>query len=562
MATLEFLNPVAETEFHHVPPAARVGAGLDGKTVGLFWNMKPGGDVALRVVREKLAERFPGAAFRDYVGSVGSSVRLATPEDQDRMAAECDVVIGTTGDCGGCTSWLIHSMIGLEERGIATASIVARHFLEDAKRSASVLGLAGLPMVVIDHTLNNATEADIRGMLEPAVAGFVAALTEPVLEGAEPTVAPAARETLDGDDLLDCAASYNALLVERGWSDGLPLVPATPESVARMLAGTKLSPDTVVAKALYPGLGVATVEKIAVNGVMAGCRPEHMPVLVALVRAYEGLGILGKTQAISTGPNAPMVLLSGPVVERLGLNFGTCGAGPGSPSHVNTVVGRALRLILMNIGQAYPNVLDMDTIGSPNKYSFCLAENVGANPFQPWNQSKGYAEGDSTLSIACVYPGPDIYDITATRPEELLDTLISMTGSYNGTASAGRWLFGGRGDPTTGQKYREHHVLLLAPVHAALIKSHGWSLDDVQQYLHRGSRIPFRRLGLNIVKPQAAALAAAKPEMSWLLDQPDTLVSIAERPECFEVFVTGGDGGRSQFYYGGSEISTVRIEES
>ncbi|MBI3965810.1 MAG: hypothetical protein HY329_09260, partial [Chloroflexi bacterium] len=289
--------------------------------------------------------------------------------------------------------------------------------------------------------------------------------------------------------------------------------------------------------------------------------PEHMPVLIALVRAYEGTGVLGKTQAVSTGPNAPLVLLSGPVIERLGFNYGTCVLGPGSPSYVNTVIGRALRLILMNVGQAYPGRGDMDTIGTPAKYSFCAAEHAARTPWETWNVAQGFDRDASTLSIALVYPGPDVYDSTATTPAGMLDTVATLTGGYIGTASVGRWLFGGRGDPTTKRRLREQNVLLLAPTHADLIRAAGWSRSEVAQYLHDRSRIPFKRLQSSILSPQSDALLAGHPELSFLLDQPETLVSIAESPDCYQVFVTGGDVGRSQFYYGGSEVSTVAIED-
>jgi hypothetical protein len=292
---------------------------------------------------------------------------------------------------------------------------------------------------------------------------------------------------------------------------------------------------------------------------MAGCRPEHMRILLAMVRAYEALGFLGKTQAVSTGPNAPMVLVSGPVTEELGFNSGTCVAGPGSGSRVNTVIGRALRLILMNIGHCYPGVLDMDTIGSANKFSLCLAENATATPWEGWNVQHGYEAQASTVSIALVYPGADLYNITATTPAEMLDTVVSLTSSYTGTASSGRWIFGGRSDPETKVRFREQHVLLLAPDHASLLADHSWTKRDLQNYVHARSRMPFKKMYTNIVRPQADALRAAHPELDWLLDQPDTEVAIAEDPSCFEVFVTGGQAGRSQFFFGGGEIATVKI---
>ena len=558
-SSIEVLNPVAQTSTFNVAPAARP-TSLAEATIGLFWNMKPGGDSALRTIARELSARHPGLRFNDYVGSVGSSVKYATPEDQVKMAAECDVVIGSTGDCGGCTSWLVTSMIGIEERGCPTVSVVAETFVDDAERTAASLGLDALPLLVMSSGFTNRTEEEIAAMVAPAIDRLEELIhAEVPATDLSSRVQSAAVEAVDGEDALDAFSRFNELFIERGWSDGLPLVPPTRAAVDRMLAGTSLSPDTVIAKALYPGLGVATVEKIAINGVMAGCLPQHMPVLVALVKAYDGHGMLGKTQAISTGPNAPMIMVSGPIVERLGFNSRTCGLGPGSPSRVNTVIGRALRLILMNIGQAYPGVLDMDTIGSSNKYSLCVAENREASPWS-WNVFRGYPEDVDLVSIALVYPGVDIYDITATRPEEMLDTVVSLTGSYRGTASTGRWLFGGRQDPVTKKVYQEHHVLLLAPSHASLLARHGWSVARLQEYLHSHSRIAFRELCTNILRPQGDALKLAHPELAWLLDQPETKVGITQTAECYEVFVTGGETGRSQFYYGGSEVSSAVVE--
>lgn len=452
-------------------------------------------------------------------------------------------------------------MIAVEAQGAPTVTLTARHFVEDAHMTAEILGHSSLPLAVVPGTFTNAAADQIQRMVGAALEEIEAGLTRTPPARPLKLRKPTDRLHVEGEELLECVERFNAMFVAEGWSDGLPLVPPTPRAVGRMLAATPLAPDTVVVRGLYPGLGLATVEKIAINGVMAGCHPAHLPVLLAMVRAYEGLGIAGKIQAMSTGPNAPLVLISGPVIRRLGFNNATCVAGPGSPSHVNTVVGRALRLILMNIGQNYPGLMDMDTIGTANKYSFCLAENADRSPWEPWNVQRGFTADTSTLSIALVYPGPDLYDFTATRAEELVDTLATLTGSYIGGAGIGRWLYGGWQDPVTKRPLKERNVVLLAPAHAALMAQDGWSRSAAQQALHQKSRIPFRRLFSTTVRPAAQALLATRPELSWLLDQPETLVSMAEAPDCFEFFVTGGDAGRSQFLYAGSDIATAPIEE-
>src|SRR5689334_6069147 len=281
-------------------------------------------------------------------------------------------------------------MVQLEKAGIPTVSLTARHFERDARATGEVMGLAGIPLAIVDETFTSHSEEQIKAMVATAIDAIEKSFTTAPVDVSVRRAASAGHETFEGGDLLDCAERFNLAAIERGWSDGFPLVPPTPHAVKRMLAACPLPPGTVLADALYPGLGIATLEKIAINGVMAGCRPEHIAVLVALVRAYVGTGAMGKTQAMSTGPNAPLVMVSGPIVERLGFNNSTCALGPGSVSYVNTVIGRALRLILMNIGQAYPGKMDMDTIGTANKYSFCVAENAAKSPWEPWNVRQGF----------------------------------------------------------------------------------------------------------------------------------------------------------------------------
>lgn len=451
-------------------------------------------------------------------------------------------------------------MVALEKAGLPTVALTAKHFTNDAKATGKMLGLPELPLAIVPTTITNRTAEWLREMVAAAIDQVEEGLTRQPDSAGAGADQGARLETVNGDDLLDCQDRLNDLFVEREWSDGLPLIPPTPQAVVRMLSGTRLSPDRVVVRAFQPGNGIATVEKIAINGVMAGCKPEQMPVLIAMVKAYEATGANGKTQAMSTGPNAPLVMVSGPIVQKLGFNYSTCVLGPGSPSRVNTVIGRALRLILMNVGFCYPGSMDMDTLGTPCKYSFCVAENADRSPWVPWSVEKGFDKDTSTVSIALVYPGPDIYNHTAKEPEELLETLGTLTGSYIGMASVGRWLYGGRKDPVTWKNLPEQNVMLLAPTHADIFKRAGWSRSDISEYLYTRSRIPFGKLYSNVVN-QAETLKKTRPELAWLLEQPETKVAIAESPECFQVFVSGGEVGRSQFHWGASEVTTVAIEE-
>ena len=127
---------------------------------------------------------------------------------------------------------------------------------------------------------------------------------------------------------------------------------------------------------------------------------------------------------MSTGPHAPLILVNGPIAKELGINSGRCTLGPGAQSYPNVVIGRALRLIYMNVGQAYPGLMDMDTIGSANKFSLCAAENEEANPWEPFHVEKGFDRDQSTVTVQTVYGQTDVLDFANTTPERILPTVV------------------------------------------------------------------------------------------------------------------------------------------
>ncbi len=180
---------------------------------------------------------------------------------------------------------------------------------------------------------------------------------------------PAARATLieapDGPDEI------NKLFFERGWSDGLPVVPPTAERVARMLRHTRRGPDEVVAT-IAPAFGAATVERIAINAVLAGCYPEYLPVLIAAAEAVAVPEFNLQAIQVTTNPAAVWLVINGPIARQLEVNSGGNCLGPGA--WANATLGRALRLILQNIGGALPREMDRATQGQPGKYTFCCAE--------------------------------------------------------------------------------------------------------------------------------------------------------------------------------------------
>ncbi|MBI4611757.1 MAG: hypothetical protein HY726_22440 [Candidatus Rokubacteria bacterium] len=450
-------------------------------------------------------------------------------------------------------------MVELEKAGVPTVSFTAEAFARDARRSAQAFGLPALPIAVVPLPFTNQTPDEIRRAVDGCIDRVIEALTTPPTLTVETPAAGAPAESLsvDGTDALDVLDRMTRLFLERGWSDGFPLVPPTPDGVERMLRGTRRARDEVVA-VLEPGFGVATVEKIAINCVMAGCLPEHLPVLIAAVQAVAEPTFFLRIAAMSTGPHAPLILVNGPLARELGINSGRGALGPGSQNRANVVIGRALRLIYMNVGQAYPGVMDMDTIGSANKFSLCLAENEDANPWSPFHVERGYDRDTSAVTVITVYAQSDVFDFFNTTPEGILNTVASAAANI-AVASTGRWLEGSWADPKTKVKILDRNLLLLCPEHAAIIAKHGWSKADVRDYLYRHATLPFRVLRSN---REPSTLIAGRPDLQWLTQHPDLPLPLVELPECYEIAVVGGAAGRSMYFYGAHEAITKPIERS
>jgi hypothetical protein len=448
-------------------------------------------------------------------------------------------------------------MIELERRGIPTVIFTARHFVDDAERTAASLGLPGLPLAVVPLPFTNQTSEAIHRMVDGAVDQVVRGLTEPVAEAA-PVERPAVEERLvyEGEDRYAAWELMNQDFLARGWSDGFPLVAPTSRAVETMLAGTKRAPQDQVA-ILEPGFGMATVEKLAVNAVLAGCRPEHLPLLVAAVRCLSEPKMYIRNKAMSTGPHAPLLLVNGPKGRSAGLNAGMCALGPGAPSASNTALGRAVRLIMMNVGHTYVGVSDMDTIGSPLKYSLCCAENERESPWEPYHAVRGFSPEASTVTVHFVYGICELHDFQSTTPETLIQVFATAATNV-AQVGTGLWLIGRRADPRYKTEEKEHNTLFICPEHAQIFARAGWGRERIQEAMYRAARLPFRTLMLN---KERKAMAVAQPELGWLWDYADLRLPIVEEPSCFDIAVVGGAAGRGAYFYGAGEPVTMPVDD-
>src|SRR6185437_13655024 len=276
-ATLTIVNPVAEPQAHQPDadrhaPARRV-AGLDGKTVALYWNGKQNGLHALARVKENLTKEHHDVRFIEMTGDLGGTNRYLSADQLDRLAADADVAVCTSADCGSCTSWLMRDLCELERRGVPAVGFTAEIFAQDAHFSTQTFGVPEACPVIVPECFSNKTAAEIAQMVDDAMDDVVAGLTvERQLQDDLPqfdrmTLEPAPELVFTGADLMDAFDALQAGFVANGWSDGLPLVPPTHRKVEAMIAASGRDGDDVVGL-FAPGFGVGTVRKIAANAVM------------------------------------------------------------------------------------------------------------------------------------------------------------------------------------------------------------------------------------------------------------------------------------------------------
>jgi hypothetical protein len=258
--------------------------------------------------------------------------------------------------------------------------------------------------------------------------------------------------------------------VERGWCDGLPIVPPTPERVSVMVGAAN---PTRSLGPVPPLWREATLEALAVNAVMAGCRPEYFPVVVAAVEAMldPAFNLYG-VQA-TTHPVAPLTIVNGPYGRTIGLHGGSGCFGPGF--RANATIGRAVRLILMNVGGAWPGRHDMATQGSPAKFSYCLAEHEAASPWGPLH------EGDTVT----VYGGEaphNVNDHCSTSAAGILTTVAHTAATLGSNVG---WYLA-----------QSQLLIVLGPEHAQTIAADGLSRADVQHVVYEQARLPLGTLKL------------------------------------------------------------------
>jgi hypothetical protein len=425
----------------------------------------------------------------------------------------------------------VYDAIFIEEHGIPSVPFVFEYFQNDAMSAASSRGMP-VVRIVPEAIVSECTVVEtINSAITAVFDDMVAALTRP-LTADEKSPQPREPENPPRIIFKGNLEEVNRFFYQRGWTDGLPVIPPTEAAVAEMLTGTDLPADHLVEK-LEPRLGKATVEWIAVNAVMAGCLPTHMPVLIAGVQALASNPSCGM-MAASTGSFAPFWLINGPVAKDANIRSTYGATSPGDVA--NAAIGRAFGLITKNGRGIRKQIEDMGVLGNPGKYSWVAAEDEANNPWEPFHVDQGFKEEDSTVTLTFPQSFQQMMPF-GTDDKGLLATIV-------GSVVPARMGF---------------FAVLLTPTNAKSLADAGWSKKAVKDYIVKNTVVPdgyYKRLGLDDSKP----FDRGNVVITGTANKSAIFVPGPRDPEPARVFIFGGFGSWMGFIQGGPPPITRKIE--
>lgn len=401
----------------------------------------------------------------------------------------------------------MYDTVAIEELNKPAVALVNKDFIIDAESAASSKGMPVIRVVSetvpCECSVMEDFEAGVTAMLDNVLTALTKPLTAAEKSPQKKEIENPARIIFKGT-----LEEVNRFFYQRGWSDGLPVIPPTEEAVAEMLTGTDLAPDHLVAK-LEPRLGKATVEKIAINAVMAGALPTYMPLLIACVQAMVQTGF--STSSVSTGSWTPFWVVNGPIRQDLRINGSSGALSPGDIA--NAAMGRAMGLIIKNIGGIRKGIEDMGCLGNPGKYSLFFGENEEESPWEPMHVEYGFKKEDSTVCVSF----PNTY--IQVQPYGTDDNGILRAAIYN--------LVPGR---------RGGISLVFSPQNAKTLARAGWTKKDIKTFIVENGHVPAHRL-MSFWALQHGGLFGEKVPM---IDADQ--VPLVRDPETVRVIVAGGPG--------------------
>lgn len=404
-----------------------------------------------------------------------------------------------------------------------------------ARSESLTRGLGDLRLIELPHPVGSVPLDVIHSLAESKLDSIVKVLTASdecsdyrLSEADGPTECTSTLEVPSDPSLM---FQY---FINRGWSDGLPVLPPTEAAIDAMIAASDLKKDELLG-VIPPLNGIATTERVAANAVMAGCLPDYFPLVVAALRGVLQPRFNLDGVQTTTGNVAPLVIVNGPCRNALQINYSSNVLGQGW--RANATIGRALRLVLCNIGGAAPGVYDKATLGQPAKYTFCIAENEEESPWNPLHVERGWSRESDVVSVFGCSSLNSAVDMASQTAKGLLKTFaLTMIGGF-----------------TSGVTSTET-MLIICPEHAAILSAGGYSKAAIRNELFVAARVPQKKIS----DENLELLAKRRP--MWFQGN-ESAIGVVDRPEDLWIVVAGGKGAKSAYVPGrtGTHLQTTPV---
>jgi len=422
--------------------------------------------------------------------------------------------------------------------GIPTVTIPTSEFVGLARDTVRSEGAAEAPFAVIPHPVAGIGDADLRAKVDSLFPQILSAAT--AWKPASTELAPQKQPyPADVFKVTGTVADVNKMFMSRKWSIGLPIYPPTPERLAEMLKGTSRNPDEILGQ-VPPRMATLTVELVAVHAAMAGCKPEYMPVLLAIVEALlepkaNWLGV-----NTSTGTLGLMIVINGPVVKELGIGSGQGAAG--KANHPNSSMGYAVNLVAAIVGGSRPPDGDKSTFGGPQDFvPWIFGENEDRLPkgWPPYHVDRGFKRTDSVVSVLGIYPPVDLTDHWSRTVQENLSAWASLATPRINAGGVCR-------PPMALTPY----FVVLGPEHAQMAARAGWGKDQFRKAFWEEVRQPiswYPKPCIDYIK-EVPEYKLAFEKAYGLPFSGETLLPVTAKPELIHIVIGGGSGRHSHFF--------------
>jgi hypothetical protein len=403
----------------------------------------------------------------------------------------------------------VYDSISVENMKTPVVVLCNEGFVDDGMLAASRKGMPGLRIISesipCESSMVEEVERGIHSVWDQIIDGLIKPLSpEEEFPKAVELETPT-RIVFKGN-----LEEVNRFFYKRGWTDGLPIIPPTEAAMAEMLTGTDLPPDQVLG-VINPRLGKATIEKIAINAVMAGALPTHMPVLIAAVKALLDPRSMSSTYFVSTGSWAPFWIINGPIRGALRINYSSGALSPGDIA--NAAIGRAMNLIIRNIGGARKGLEDMGVFGNPGKYTMVIAEHEELSPWEPLHVEHGLNKQDSAVTVFFPNCFSQIYPYGSDDKGMLTAMIYNVLPTRNGL-----------------------HCFLLPPPVAKALSEKGWTKKEIKTFLFTYARVPAYR------HPSYWGASRGDVQKENVPINPMDPVPVFRNPEWIRILVAGGPG--------------------